>query len=108
MYSALLLVHFALPTETLSRVRGPVNLVHRWHLVDLVDAPALLFPPWRPAWPRQLQPGRSVMAQIRKRDVLIHQPFESFDGVLELLREAVRSEERRVGKECRSRWSPYH
>src|ERR1035441_3527402 len=26
------------------------------------------------------------------------------DGVLEFLR----SEERRVGKECRSRWSPYH
>ena len=23
-------------------------------------------------------------------------------------REEVRSEERRVGKECRSRWSPYH
>ena len=22
--------------------------------------------------------------------------------------EVVRSEERRVGKECRSRWSPYH
>ena len=22
--------------------------------------------------------------------------------------ECVRSEERRVGKECRSRWSPYH
>src|SRR3989449_9155024 len=25
-----------------------------------------------------------------------------------LLGEALRSEERRVGKECRSRWSPYH
>ena len=24
------------------------------------------------------------------------------------LGDAVRSEERRVGKECRSRWSPYH
>ena len=24
------------------------------------------------------------------------------------LRERTRSEERRVGKECRSRWSPYH
>src|SRR3712207_9140315 len=23
-------------------------------------------------------------------------------------KEAIRSEERRVGKECRSRWSPYH
>ena len=33
-------------------------------------------------------------------------------GVLEAIREAMRSEERRVGKECngqcRSRWSPYH
>ena len=25
-----------------------------------------------------------------------------------ILGELVRSEERRVGKECRSRWSPYH
>ena len=31
-------------------------------------------------------------------------------GVAEKKREArgIRSEERRVGKECRSRWSPYH
>ena len=26
----------------------------------------------------------------------------------DLLLEEIRSEERRVGKECRSRWSPYH
>ena len=26
----------------------------------------------------------------------------------ELIRNYLRSEERRVGKECRSRWSPYH
>src|SRR2546422_10956355 len=30
------------------------------------------------------------------------------DGVLALARRKIRSEERRVGKECRSRWSPYH
>ena len=35
------------------------------------------------------------------------------DGILDALMEQdpmsrVRSEERRVGKECRSRWSPYH
>ena len=29
-------------------------------------------------------------------------------GIYLLLRANVRSEERRVGKECRSRWSPYH
>ena len=31
-----------------------------------------------------------------------------FNIVLEILARAIRSEERRVGKECRSRWSPYH
>ena len=30
--------------------------------------------------------------------------FKNIDEMLEILR----SEERRVGKECRSRWSPYH
>ena len=29
-------------------------------------------------------------------------------GTLRLVYRVTRSEERRVGKECRSRWSPYH
>ena len=29
-------------------------------------------------------------------------------GAAEKKKEVARSEERRVGKECRSRWSPYH
>ena len=34
---------------------------------------------------------------------------ESLDELEELVKTAgARSEERRVGKECRSRWSPYH
>ena len=37
--------------------------------------------------------------------------IDSYDKVLEITGEItgeIRSEERRVGKECRSRWSPYH
>src|SRR3954466_6576193 len=34
-------------------------------------------------------------------------PF-SFPNTYQAVRGTVRSEERRVGKECRSRWSPYH
>src|ERR1017187_7231749 len=39
-----------------------------------------------------------------------YQPIPNFTGVGAGLqfREAIRSEERRVGKEGRSRWSPYH
>src|SRR5256884_6823492 len=40
-------------------------------------------------------------------------PFSGFNGVVKrasdiVLALVIRSEERRVGKECRSRWSPYH
>ena len=37
-------------------------------------------------------------------------PLEKRDGIdnAKLYRNHRRSEERRVGKECRSRWSPYH
>jgi polyphosphate kinase len=89
MLSDLLLEQYGLPAEALFKVKGPVNLVRQMQLVDLVDDPALLFPKWKPAWPAQLTPGRSIMAQMRKNDIIIHQPFESFDAVLELLREAV-------------------
>ena len=35
--------------------------------------------------------------------------YKNFNGfMLDMGSMIVRSEERRVGKECRSRWSPYH
>ena len=34
--------------------------------------------------------------------------FRQEQGSLQSLSRYIRSEERRVGKECRSRWSPYH
>ena len=36
------------------------------------------------------------------------QPFGMLNGGASLALAEIRSEERRVGKECRSRWSPYH
>ncbi len=87
--SDFLLSQFNLPPEALFRVQGPVNLVRLNQLVDLINLPSMLFSPWRPSWPRQLKAGQSIMEQMRQGDVLIHQPFESFDGVLAFLREAV-------------------
>lgn len=87
--SDFLLRQFDLPEPALYRVHGPVNLVRLNQLIDLVDAPKLLFPAYKPAFPVQLVPGRSVFEQLKRQDVLIHQPFESFEGVLAFLREAV-------------------
>lgn len=87
--SDFLQAQFALPAQAVFRVHGPVNLVRLAQLVDLAERPALLFPPWRGAWPQGLVPGQSILAQMRQRDLLLHHPFESFDAVIAFLREAV-------------------
>lgn len=87
--SNFLLQQFALPPEALYRVHGPVNLVRLQQMIDEVEDPKLLFPPYTPSYPRDLVPGRSMFEQLKKRDVLIHQPYESFQGVLDFLDEAV-------------------
>ncbi|MFN4103955.1 MAG: polyphosphate kinase 1, partial [Tepidimonas sp.] len=84
-----LLQQFNLPPESLYRVAGPVNLVRLNQLVDLIDAPALRFERFTPGWPVALVPGQSFFERLKQGDVLIHQPFESFDPVLAFLREAV-------------------
>ena len=88
--SDFLLQQFELPSEALYRVHGPVNLVRLNQLIDLIDKPKLLFAPYRASFPVQMVSRGSVFEQLRKKgDMLFHQPFESFDGVLAFLREAV-------------------
>ena len=87
--SDFLLRQFDLPAGALFRVHGPVNLVRLAQLVDLVDQPDLLFAPWQAAVPQPMRGQASLMAQMRQRDMLVHLPYEGFDGVLTLLREAV-------------------
>ncbi|MGM9427084.1 polyphosphate kinase 1 [Hydrogenophaga sp. MI9] len=87
--SAFLLEQFALPPQALYRVPGPVNLVRMNQLIDQVEAPGLRFARHTPGWPVQLVPGQSFFERLQQGDVLIHQPYESFDAVLAFLREAV-------------------
>lgn len=88
--SDFLLEQLSLPEQALFRVNGPVNLVRLAQFIDLAASPALLFPPYRADLPKQLQGVSSILAYLRQQDVLIHQPFESFEGVIAFLREAVR------------------
>ena len=80
---------FRLPEASVFRVNGPVNLVRLMQLIDLVPAPDLLFPPFKASFPVQLPQHGSIFNRLKAGDVVIHQPFESFDGVLAFLREAV-------------------
>ena len=87
--SRFLMAQFELPELALYRVHGPVNLVRLTQLIDLVNEPGLCFPSHHPCYPTQMVPGVSLFEQLKQGDIVIHQPFESFDGVLDFLREAV-------------------
>ncbi len=87
--SGFLLKQFHLPPEALFRVQGPVNLVRLQQLIELAGRPDLQFAPYVASYPVQLRKGQSVMARLKQGDVLSHLPFESFDGVIDFLREAV-------------------
>jgi len=75
------------------RVNGPVNLVRLAQLPDLVDKPKLIFSPYIPASPFKHLVStitHSYFDRIKRSDILLHHPYESFEPVLELLREAAK------------------
>src|SRR5256885_515324 len=86
----------ALEARDVYRLSGPIDLTALMALHRLDGVPALKDEPIVPRVAPPFAQGRDVFDVIRSQDVLVHLPYES------------RSEERRVGKECRSRWSPYH
>ena len=92
--SQFLLTQFGLPEDALYRVNGPVNLGRLSQLIDQAVADDLRFPPFEPAWPtRRLPAGVPIFEALRRGDLLLHHPFESFDPVVQFLREAVHDPE---------------
>ncbi len=92
--SEFLLQQFDLPEAALYRVNGPVNLVRLNQLIDQAqersEPPLLRFKPHDPAWPEARLPRQqSMFTTLRQGDVLLHHPFESFEPVVQFLREAV-------------------
>ena len=84
-----LLQQFALGYEDLYRVPGIVNLVRLMQVPDLVDRPDLKYPPFQAGLPKVLAKNYDVFASIRKQDVLLHHPYQSFSPVIEFLEQAV-------------------
>ena len=88
---SLLREQFQLPNEAVYRVDGPVNLVRLNQLVDHINQPALRWRPFVPAWPAKLPAaadGAGIFEAIKRGDILLHHPFESFEPVIEFLRQA--------------------
>ncbi|WAK04097.1 polyphosphate kinase 1 [Methylobacter sp. YRD-M1] len=83
-----LLGRFGLTRDRMYLVHGPVNLNRVQEIIDLVDRPDLKFVPFKPSVPSQLARNKDIFAEIKRNDILLHHPFESFLPVVEFLRQA--------------------
>src|SRR5215471_6592501 len=79
---------FELDPPLVFRVNGPVNLQRLFHLYEETQRPDLKYPPFSP---RQVRIGRdadSLFNTLRRQDVLLHHPYDSYDGVVNFLETA--------------------
>jgi len=83
-----LLQEFELEEEALYQVDGPVNLNRLLAVCDLVDRPDLKYPGFTPGVPPAAHHGMDLFKTMRRGDLLLHHPFESFAPVVEMLRQA--------------------
>ncbi len=83
-----LLEQFALGTDDLYKVSGPVNLNRLMALYDLVDRAELKYAAFTPSVPERLKIGGDIFATLRAGDVLLHHPFQGFGPVTDFIRHA--------------------
>ncbi|MEO6422448.1 MAG: polyphosphate kinase 1 [Candidatus Nitrotoga sp.] len=84
-----LLQQFELGQDDLYRVDGPVNLVRLMGIPDQVARDDLKFPSFAPGIHSDLlKKGADMFKVIRKSDVLLHHPFQSFKPVIDLIQQA--------------------
>jgi polyphosphate kinase len=86
--AAFLLQQFGLQSADLYRVPGIVNLVRLMSVPDRVERPDLKYALFQPGLPKAISKRPQIFDVMRREDVLLHHPFQSFAPVIQMLEQA--------------------
>ncbi len=75
------------PTDVYA-VDGPVNLDRMMAVHKMVNRPELQFPPFTAGLQKRLLHSDNIFETIKKGDILLHHPFQSFSPVVDFIRQA--------------------
>jgi polyphosphate kinase len=83
----ILVTNLEIEPECIYKQNGPLSFGRLKHLVAL-NRPDLKWHPFVPNVPADLEPeneDEDIFSVIRQRDILLHQPFDSFQPIIDLL-----------------------
>jgi len=76
-------------SDMIYRVGHPVGMADLMQLMSL-DRPDLKDVPFAPSVPDDLGEGKDIFAAVRRHDILLYHPYDSFTPVVNLIRQAAR------------------
>jgi polyphosphate kinase len=73
-------------------VNGPVNLSRLFNVYDQVQRPELKYRPFVPRELRLTAKSQNLFEELRRHDILLHHPYDSYDAVLSFIESAAEDE----------------
>ncbi len=80
-------VNFELDEDQVFRGEGPVNLSRLMFFYEDVRRPDLKFPPFSPRMLVFSRKSANIFEELRQHDILLHHPYDSYDPVVDFIRQ---------------------
>lgn len=74
--------------EDIYEINGPIDLTFVMKLYDLAGCDDLRYKKYQPQRVPKIEPGEDIFAAIRAGDILMHHPYQTFDPVVDFIRQA--------------------